>query len=276
MRKIKKVYSRWKTYKKQDLIKGSFVRYFIKDYFKKYLLLQHKRLGLFTSTNIETFGYCNRKCSFCFNNEKFPDREVGIMSIDVWQKIVNELSIIKFAGRLAPYFFGEPLLDKRILELISYARKKCPYSFIQINSNGDILKEHFLLSLIKNGLDRIHITNYDDVENNNLLKLSKKYPYHVDYRAWENISLVNRAGKIFDKENRNINKPCMRPSNQLVINWKGNVLLCCQDYYEEYILGNVKDESIQKIWYSVQFQKYRKILKAGNRKAIDICKNCDI
>lgn len=241
------------------------------------MVYQHKILGLFTSINLETYGHCNRKCDFCFHSNSFPNRDAGIMDEDIYYKIIDELSQLNFAGRISPHFYGEPLLDKRIIKFISYIRKKCPYAYIRFSSNGDMLTEELLIKLIKNGLDKILITNYDDFEKNDLLKLSQKYSDYIKYRNYKDINIVNRAGRLFNIKNKNINKPCLRPSNQLVINWKGNVLLCCNDYYEEYIFGNIKNESIVKIWDSNQFKKYREILrKKAGRNKIDICKNCDM
>lgn len=238
---------------------------------------QSKVRGLFTSTNIETYGYCNRKCSFCFNSDSFPDREVGIMDENLYYKIIDELSDLGFAGRISPHFYGEPLLDTRLVNLISYARKKCPYAYIRFSSNGDLLTEELLLKLLENGLDMILITNYDDYEKDNLINLSQKYHNYVIYRNFRSMNMVNRAGELFERNNENINKSCLRPSNQLVINWKGNVLLCCNDYYEKHVFGNVKNESIMKIWNSDAFKKYRKRLsKEGGRGEIDICRNCDM
>ena len=138
------------------------------------------------------------------------------------------------------------------------------------------MTEKLLKKLIKNGLDKVLVTNYDNLEKKDILKLSQKYPNHVIYRTVKDMHIANRAGALFDKENKKIDEVCLRPSNQLVVNWKGNVLLCCNDYYEKYVFGNVKDEPILKIWNNDKFKKYREILKMkGGRKKINICKNCD-
>ncbi len=81
-------------------------------------------LGLFTSINLETYGYCNRKCNCCFNSDNYADRELGKMDEDLYHKVIDELSEIKYAGRISPHFFGEPLMDKRITNLVSYNPKK--------------------------------------------------------------------------------------------------------------------------------------------------------
>ena len=231
--------------------------------------------GLFTSTNIETYGHCNRKCSFCFNNDRFPNRHTGIMSTDIWGKTIEELSSINYTGRISPHHFGEPLLDKRLPELISLARKKCPQAEIHFSSNGDLLTENVLLELLEAGLDSILVTNYDDLENPNLVKLHNKYPSNIRYRNVKDMWLQNKAGAQLDRTSRHVNMPCLRPSRQLVIDWQGNVVLCCNDYYESHVFGNVKDKSILEIWNSEDFQQYRQLLRRGHRAEIDICENCD-
>ncbi len=253
------------------------MNYFLEKIIRKISKYKAKKEGLFSTTNIETYGFCNRKCKFCFNNDRFPNRDEGIMDETLYYKIIDEFSSLHYTGRISPQFYGEPLLDKRIVKFIAYARKKNPFAYIKFASNGDKLTEELLVELINNGLGKIYITNYNDLENENCLKLSQKYQYHVTYRNYKDIKWVNRAGQLYkNKKNKNANKPCLRPSTQLVINWKGNVLLCCNDYYEKYIFGNVKNESILKIWNSNSFKNYRTILKEkGGRKKIEICKNCD-
>ncbi|MBI5740391.1 MAG: SPASM domain-containing protein [Nitrospirae bacterium] len=233
--------------------------------------------GMFDSTNIETYGHCNRSCAFCFNNERFPKRKKGVMPEELWRKIIDELSEMKYSGRISPHFFGEPLMDKRIIGLLSYARKKTPYAFIRLNSNGDFLTEELMLKLIDNGVDYFLVTNYENGTNDNLSALCNNYPSYIRCRNHAEIELANRAGKLFDKSRENAGRPCLRPGRQLVINWEGRVLLCCNDYYAKYSFGNVKDEPVMKIWNSSEFKKYREILSCeGGRREIDLCRNCDV
>ena len=228
---------------------------------------------LFTSITIETTAHCNRKCTFCYNNfDRFPrKRDLGIMEEETWIKIIDELSLLNYSGRISPHFYGEPLLDKRILQFVTYAREKCPEAYIRIHSNGDMLTETLLQGLIKCGLNTILMTNYDDSKKPYLERLAQQYEDYVIYRAHTDFTLKKKDGTSYDAET-----PCLRPTSQMVINWKGNVLLCCNDYYEEYVLGNIKDASLLKIWNSKKFQKYRRILsKKGGRTKIALCKRCD-
>ncbi len=234
------------------------------------------KLGVFTGINIETYGYCNRQCSFCFNNEKFLQREKGIMKENIYYKIIDELSLMKFAGRIGLHHYGEPLLDKRLVKFVEYARQKCPSCFLEIASNVDMLTEKKLRDLINAGLNKIIATNYDDKENDKMLKLAKKYSKIIHYRNYKDINIINRAGGLFNYKSKYTNNPCYSPSNLINIDWKGDVILCCNDHYSYFIFGNVNHNTIRDIWYSKRFNKIRAILrKKKGRSQIEICKNCE-
>ena len=60
----------------------------------------------------------------------------------------------------------------------------------------------------------------------------------------------------------------------MVINSKGEVRPCCFEYFNIPKLGNVHQESIVKIWHSLQYNSFRKqILK--NRKHLKSCVKCN-
>ena len=250
---------------------------FFKKNMRKLLKFYQRKRGIFRTTNIETYAFCNRKCDFCFNNERFQDRDKGIMEESLYFKIIDELASINYAGRISPHFYGEPLLDKRLTKFVAYARQKCPNAYIRFGTNGDFLTRNLLVELVHCGVSRVFVTNYDDIKKENLTKLSQEFSEHIVLRSYKDMCVVNKAGAIFDKENPNIDKPCLQPSSQLVVNWKGNVLLCCNDYYEQHIFGNANDKTTFEIWKSKEFKKYRKLLKKqGGRRQIDICRNCDL
>jgi cyclic pyranopterin phosphate synthase len=238
-----------------------------------FLKQQYHRLG-FCSVAIETYGFCNRKCEFCFNHDRFPKREQGIMKQQTFEKVIDELSQLKYCGWITPVFYGEPLLDKRLPELIKYTKRKIPNCYIHIDTNGDFLDEELFTRLIKKGADRFFITNYDDEEKPRLTSLAKKYPLHIILRNYKDFKKLDRAGEIF-KRNSILNIPCLRPSAELVINWKGDVLLCCQDFYAKYCMGSIHDNSLLNIWNNKKFTTYRNKLRLGQRSSIRICKHCD-
>ncbi len=254
-----------------------FYRIFIR--FKYTLLVKLHLINLFhncsfISADIETYGYCNRSCEFCFNNPKFPQREKGVMSEEMWKKIIDELSHLRYKGRISPHFYGEPLLDKRLAKFISYARTGCPDSYILIDTNGDYLNENLIKRLISSGVNKFFVTSYDESIPDHLRLLRNKFPANISLRSHLDFKKVNRSGKIFDVKTV-CDKICYNPTFQLIIDWQGDVLLCCMDYYKEVTFGNVKDCRILDIWSNDRLQNNRIQLRKGNRESISICKYCD-
>ncbi|PIP15126.1 hypothetical protein COX47_01380, partial [Candidatus Roizmanbacteria bacterium CG23_combo_of_CG06-09_8_20_14_all_35_49] len=45
--------------------------------------------------------------------------------------------------------------------------------------------------------------------------------------------------------------------------WNGDVVVCCQDYKKDNIMGNVFKENLSDIWDSDRYQKFRKDYKEG-------------
>lgn len=57
----------------------------------------------------------------------------------------------------------------------------------------------------------------------------------------------------------------------------GTVPLCSEDWHNaKYSFGNIKDASPIEIFNCEKFNKIREIHKAGNKKRIDICKECTL
>lgn len=244
--------------------------YFVRRFLQKYEYWNRR----FCTVNIETTGFCNRKCFFCFNHDRFPKRERGIMRKETYEKIIDELAELKFCGRLSYAFYGEPLLDRRLPVFIEYARKRLPLCFIDIHTNGDVLNEELLITLVNNGADHFLITNYDDDEKPLLENLARKYPFPVTLRSYMDFGKTDRAGEIYKRRNM-LRSPCLRPSSALVVNWQGNVVLCCQDFYQSRSFGNVNEKGLWEIWNDSQFAYYREQLRTGNRRVTKICTHCD-
>jgi len=196
------------------------------------------------------------------------------MQEEVYQKVIDELAEKNFRGRLSPHSFGEPLLDTRLPALMEYARKKLPLCFISIRTNGDFLDEALFLKLLDKGVDHFLITNYDDEEKPLLKSLASQYPIHITLRSYKDFPKVDRAGEIFQK-GKSLSAPCWMPSSALVVNWKGNALLCCQDFYETYCFGNIREKNLWDIWNGQQFVEYRNHLRFGHRSRFKTCIHCD-
>jgi len=69
-------------------------------------------------------------------------------------------------------------------------------------------------------------------------------------------------------------KPCLKPFNDLVVYWNGEVALCNHDWNRTAPLGNVHDRSIQEIWRSDAYELQRRA-QIGMGEMEDLCRGCD-
>jgi radical SAM protein with 4Fe4S-binding SPASM domain len=243
---------------------------------------------LFEVINIETHNICNRKCSFC----KFGQPEYKIspnyLSIDVIKKISNELESFNFEGRVHFTGINEPLIDKRIFEIVSiFSNIKAQKS---ITTNGDYLNNEFLLKLKEAGVTHLNISIYSDDHLEKINKTCKGWNYGVvdmrphQQRLYKIIS--NRAGsldltKMFDKEIVQIrdklskDKGCSRPFQYITVIHTGEVILCPEDMSASCVMGDLKNNSILEIWNNPKFSLYRETLKKEGRKNLFPCQSCN-
>lgn len=106
---------------------------------------------------IDTVSYCNLRCSMCVH--KHMTRKKGIMSWDLYTKIIDEISDNNKDVRVWLVFFGDPFVIKRrkpsIFDMISYAKSKRLTDTV-LNSNGNLMDIDSAKKLIEVGLDAIY------------------------------------------------------------------------------------------------------------------------
>ncbi len=70
--------------------------------------------------------------------------------------------------------------------------------------------------------------------------------------------------------------PCTNIWYSMVILWDGSVAICCQDWYNENCLGNIKDSSLEAMWNGETIVSVRELLAQKEFRQIEICSNCDM
>lgn len=232
---------------------------------------------IFDTVEIETLTICNRQCDYC-PNKNYP-RPKAYMPTELFKKIVDQLAEIKFSDKFHPHFYGEPLLDKRLPELIAYTRKKLPLAKIVIFTSGDFLTKEMFDKLIQAGASGFFVSQHDDemsLTMKNLFKqLNNKEREKILYRILKDgdIPLTNRGGLVKVENKKPVMKKCIMPSDRLTIDYKGKVVLCCNDYFSKYTFGDLNTERLMDIWRRNAFKKIRKDLRHGIFN-LEICKNC--
>lgn len=246
-------------------------------YFKYKLkdLIKYKTFDFFYKVELETITICNRKCEYC-PNFLYP-KEKKLMNFNLFKKIIEDLVKINYSGIIAPHFYGEPLLDPRLSKLIRYIKKKLPKVCILIYTNGDYLDRNLFLKLSKNGVNKFFVTQHEDKPPKKFICWYKKASFldkrKIIFQKINKNSILSNRGGLVKVKNKKQFKKCFMPKNNLVIDVDGNILLCCNDFFGRYKMGNIKEKSLIEIWNDARYRRLRKEISEG-KFTLEICKKC--
>lgn len=195
------------------------------------------------------------------------------MKESLYKNIIDQLNEINFTGVIYPHFYGEPLLDKRLLRLMSYTRKKLPYCYIEIHTNGDHLTVKLFKKLISLGANEFQVTRHGAGLTKDLRDLLKDplSREKITYQIYP-FSFSNRGDLVKVKQTKKVKK-CLRPSKNVVIDYQGNMILCCNDYFSTVKFGNLTKSHIIDIWRKRKYKRIRREIKKG-AFSLAICKKC--
>lgn len=235
--------------------------------------------NLFRVIEIELNTACNRSCPYCPNSlfDKGALNKNKKIKWALFKKIIDELAELEFKGRISPHFYGEPLLNNDLEKFLLYIKKRIPQTTINIFTNGDYLNVTKFNLLKKVGVNKLNITAHSQNKNylTNIKKIidtNNKSNNKIEIEFTSLLVYDNRGGVLTLKKETD-KKKCFFPSRDLIINYKGDVLLCCNDYFSKYIFGNLQKEKIINIWKNKNFKKIRKNIESGVYE-LDICKKC--
>lgn len=248
---------------------------------------------------IQTIDYCNRSCWFCPNKD--DARKTGSrMKWDVFDRILTDLEEMKFKGRISLYLMNEPLIDKRLPDWIAEVRRRFPDNFLFLSTNGDFVRRDKLMQLKGAGLDYLQVNCYDENDNcggrnkklANIIKDLDGIDSYFKQRSWKGqdgrFAVIlkrkppiqrfwNRGGnsdKVKCLDERKIDV-CFLPSTQIYINYLGQLILCCSDYYFQVVMGDTTKDHLWDIWQNEKYQKYREKLSIGRGHELKLCNKCD-
>jgi MoaA/NifB/PqqE/SkfB family radical SAM enzyme len=235
-------------------------------------------------------------------------------------KIVDECSR-HFVGRISPYLTNEPLMDKRMPDILRFIRNSAPFfTKTKINTNAALLTEEMSRKLLDSGLSQVWFsvngyspetykasmnldftTSMRNIDFFLTLKkrLNKRRPgvrvvtlrtqliahelegaarywaergvdfrvHHMDNRAGDGVSQIAYGDAPFKRD-------CDLFLKQAYIVENGDMILCCHDWRQTVVLGNVAETSIRTVWNSPVFLDHIYEYLAGNFERMDICRNC--
>jgi radical SAM protein with 4Fe4S-binding SPASM domain len=260
---------------------------------------------------IESTNLCNAKCVFCPRDEMH--RRQGVMEFDLFRKVVDECAALGIT-HVRVHNYGEPFLDKQLVEKVRYAKSK-GIAEVGMISNGSLITEEIARGMVEAGLDAINISvdaagkdvfertrlnlDYDTVIGNvrNLVRirgeLGRQRPRLIlsfvrqDNSADEQ-AFIQEWSKVADKIHitdlhnwagtlngqSDVRYPCYRLWQTFTVLWDGRVSLCCADFDGRNVLGDLRTSTIEQVWNSKPYRAVRR--QHLESGGPEICRSCDL
>jgi radical SAM protein with 4Fe4S-binding SPASM domain len=108
--------------------------------------------GMPPAAGIEISGQCNLKCPECYSGSGLMTRQGGFMDIELYEKIISELS--PYIYNINLYFQGEPMLHPRFFDFLEISRGVK----MTVSTNGHFLSEENAEKLARSGLYKIIVS----------------------------------------------------------------------------------------------------------------------
>jgi radical SAM protein with 4Fe4S-binding SPASM domain len=227
----------------------------------------------FQSIQLETIQGCTRRCWHCPNaNIEYTG---AMMSRDLFDRIIEQLVAMEYTGSVRPYLMNEPFLDPRMPELMRHIREQLPNCLCVVNTNGDRLSLDLARELSGLGV-KLRISAYDQATLERFNKARIRTTHVSDFT---NVSKElpdfynNRAGSVDLPGREPVSGDCQYPSIQMYVRHDGRVVLCCNDYLNQVVMGDANEEDLLTIFNTAAFTRYRKALKRL-RRLRPLCSQC--
>jgi radical SAM protein with 4Fe4S-binding SPASM domain len=142
------------------------------------------------------------------------------------------------------------------------------HRFLEIKKELDLRKPTVAIEVI-------NLNQYSGME------LKKKRNGFI--RRFENLPLNefimkephNWAGRLEETKESRHYCVCPFPWNAMVIFWNGEVFPCPQDFFGDYSVGSVEQQTLREIWNGPRMISLRKKLASGDVDKISTCSQCD-
>lgn len=243
----------------------------------------------FTTLEFSVTGLCNRTCEFCPRADPsvYPNRNEHL-ELGLYEKIVQELGSRGYASNVVYSGFGEPTLNKKLPTFIQLTRQHCPDSFIEVKTDGDFLDVEKVTLLFEMGLSRLNVSVYDGPDHMDRFAEMRREAGIDDQRfimrgrflpQSKNFGLIlsNRAGMVKPSIVPPLKEPlernCYYPFYIVMVDHKGDVLLCPHDWGKKLIVGNLHTMTLAEAWNSPVMHHVRERLSSKVRDfgPCDVC-----
>ena len=118
------------------------------------LLRRPVQWGIPMTISVEPTTACNLRCPECPSGLRSFTRDTGNMKEDFFRKLIDDMG--RKLTWLIFYFQGEPYINSKFLDMVSYAHMKGIYTIT--STNGHFLHPENARKTVASGLDRILIS----------------------------------------------------------------------------------------------------------------------
>ena len=228
---------------------------------------------------------CNRSCSFCPKSDpSIAPNSYQKMNLKLVDKLSKDLEKINFQGAFCLSGYGEPTLHNDLHDMIY---RLSILGAVELITNGDTLSTKKIKNFYDANLSKLIVSMYDgEHQIKKFKKMSEDSGVPDNFVVLRNtwyqdednfgLLLTNRAGtnNAGNQPKVDLNKKCFYPAYTSVIEWNGDIYLCCHDWQRRVSMGNVMQAEFFDIWNGSIYRKYRKDLLSGKRKSKP-CSDCN-
>lgn len=175
-------------------------------------------------------------------------------------------------------------LDDIVFSIDGYTKQI--YEQIKHGANYDhvIKNVHDLITLKSEMRSKLNVVirlvklNQNEAEIEAFKRKWRKLGCIVDiswFNTWAN--QIPNYNDFSDKFNPNLSHsrtPCADLWFKCVVNYEGEVILCCHDFMETEMLGNLKEQKLLDIWNSEKIRLFRNIHRKAMFNKLGLCHNC--
>lgn len=250
---------------------------------------------------IEPGNTCNLKCSCC--PESLPDffqRQGGRhkLSWADWESVASQIEQMPgVLGTLHFYMLGEPLLYPNTMNFIRDATDRRLAKKTMLTTNGIKLHDR-AEEIASSGLTYLRVSLYDEYSEHwpsialgldRLMRINPRpfvyvksftetpgYDFPCDERSIEQLMNWNgRAGRLGD-DHSGPKQACPMPFFTLVIHSNLEVSVCCVDWDRQLKVGDLRKESLMKVWSGDAMRQIRLAHLRGQRHTLPGCRDCTL
>ncbi|QGG48901.1 radical SAM/SPASM domain-containing protein [Heliorestis convoluta] len=213
---------------------------------------------------IEPSSVCNFRCFYCFHgNMQEEIKKLGhmnkVMEYSIFEKLIKDALIFpRQVKAINLSRFGEPLINKKITEMVYLAKSSGACNMVKIITNGSLLTPQLNKNLISSGLDVLRISIQGISEKQIFDTCGYKINFYEFVRNIEDFYKNRGNCKVFIKILDNI------VSNET------------EKFYQ--IFGNICDEI--SIEHLIENKNYVAIKDKGKKELINMmgekCDNVDV